>query len=69
MISINFNKKFYNLRAIRTAVRAYKNLGDFSIQNNKNTIKVTIKNIDKDVKNIIKDEFCNYVLAEMKNAS
>lgn len=68
MISINFNKKFYNLKAIKNAAKAYKDLADFSIEDNSRRIKVLIKNVDKDIKDRIKDEFCNYVLAETKNA-
>ena len=67
MASLNFNKDFYNLRAIRNTIKAYGELADFKVREGKKTIKVIVKNIDKEVKNVIEDEFCNYVLAEMKN--
>jgi len=60
---INFNKKFYNLRAIKRTVKAYQNLAEFDIKEKKEYIKVKINKIDKEVKDIIKDEFCNYALA------
>lgn len=66
---IKFNKKFYTLRAIKKAVRAYQKLADFDFKEDKKSIKVTMKNIDQDVENIIEDEFSNYVLATMKNGS
>ena len=68
-MTITFNKHFYKLPAIKKAIKAYKNLAKFGIKEEKNKIKVELSKIDKDVKNIIKDEFCNYVLAEMKNVS
>jgi len=67
MVSFDLNKDFYNLQAIRNTIKAYKKLADFKVRKDKKTIKVIMKNIDKEVKNVIEDEFCNYVLAEMKN--
>ena len=66
-IIINFNKNFYNLGAIKNAIEAYNKLADFRIERNQRCIKVEIKCIDKEVKNLIRDVFCNYVLFEMKN--
>jgi len=67
MVSFDLNKDFYNLQAIRNTIKAYKKLADFKVRKDKKTIKVIMKNIDKEVENVIEDEFCNYVLAEMKN--
>jgi len=67
MITINFNKDFYNLKAAKSAIKAYKNLAGFELKENKKFIEVILKNPDKAFKKIIKDEFCNYVLAETKN--
>lgn len=63
---LDFKKNFYNLKAIKRTVRAYRGLANFRIEEDKNKIKVRIRNINKDVKKIIGDEFCNYVLAKMK---
>jgi len=66
-IIINFNKNFYNLGAIKDAIKAYEKSANFMIENNKEYIEVTIECIDKEVESLIKDEFCNYVLSEIKN--
>lgn len=68
MVSINFNKKLYKLSAIRSTIKAYKNLASFDLKESKKDYRLTLKNIDKDVEPIIKDEFCNYVLYLMKAA-
>ncbi len=65
-MTILFNKQFYRLQAIKKAIEAYKELAVFNIKEKDNNIKINIDKIDKDVKDIIKDEFCNYVLAETK---
>lgn len=62
-----FNKNFYNLRAVKNAIKAYRDLADFRTEENKKVIKVIMKNIDQEMEGIIEDEFYNYVLAEMKN--
>lgn len=63
---ISFNKNFYNLKAVKNTVEAYKALADFDIKTNKKVIALKASNIDKEVKSMLKDEFCNYVLSEMK---
>ena len=65
-MTIFFDKKFYNVKAIKNTIEAYRGTASFKIRTGKNIIKVEAGNIDKDVKNIFKDEFCNYVLSEMK---
>jgi len=64
---IKFNKNFYNLEAVKRGIGAYKKLADFNINEKRDFIEITIKNIDKDFKDILLDEFSNYVLAETKN--
>ena len=66
---IKFNKNFYNIEAIKKAIRTYPKLANFEIKEKKNFVEVTIKNIDKDLKNVLTDEFSNYVLAKTKNES
>jgi len=63
-MNISFNKKFYSISAINKAVKAYKKIAVFKIINTKSNTKVQITSKDKEIKNIIADEFCNYVLAE-----
>ncbi len=66
-IIVNFNKNFYNLRVIKNAIKAYEKLANFIIEKDEKYTKVTIECRDKEVENVIKDEFCNYVLSEVKN--
>jgi len=62
MTAITFNKAFYAKEAIKKAIIAYKKLADFEIKDGKKYVKVILKNVDKDVKNVIEGEFSNYVL-------
>lgn len=63
---ISLDKKFYDLTAIKNTIKAYDELADFDIKPSKNKIIVKADNIDKDVEDVFKDEFCNYVLSETK---
>jgi len=65
MQSIKFNKKIYTLEAVEKAIEEFKNLADFSLKEAGNYIEVKIDKIDKGVKNILPDEFANYVLGLM----
>jgi len=65
-IFIIFNKQLYKIKAIKLAIKEYQNLANFSFKQKENYIYVKLENIDKEVKKIIKDEFCNYVLFLMK---
>ncbi len=67
-MTINFNRNFYNLKSIKKAIRDYKGLADFDIKVGKKNIRVNLKNIDLESKNVIKEEFCNYILGLIKNA-
>ncbi len=66
-MAINFNRSFYNLESIKKAIQDYKGLADFDISVDKKNIKVNLKNINPESKDIIKGEFSNYVLGLMKN--
>lgn len=63
---INFNKRFYSLKAVKTAGREYKDLADFSVFDGKEYIKVELRNIDPEMAGVVEQEFCNYVLGLMK---
>jgi len=65
-ILINFDKKLYKLKAVKSAIKEYQKLADFNLRQKGNYFQVELKNIDKGVKQIIKDEFCNYVLFKSK---
>ncbi len=62
---IRFNKKIYNLSAIKKAIEEYKNLAEFEMVDSPDYIEIKINNIDDEVKGVLKDEFANYVLGVM----
>jgi len=66
-MKIKFNKQIYSLKAVKLAIKDYQKLADFSLEQKEKYIVVNLTKIDKDVKEIIKDEFCNYVLGFKKN--
>jgi len=65
--TVIFNKKLYNLDAIRKAMAAFGGLGDFQVQTVGTLYRVIIKNSDREVGESLEDEFVNYVLAETRN--
>lgn len=67
MIILNFNKHFYTIQAVKSAIGAYSHLADFKLKEDNISITVSLKNIEHNFRNIIGDEFQNFVLAEMKN--
>lgn len=64
---IVFGKKLYKLAALKRTIRAYSGLADFKIKNTRNSYEVFLDKISPEVEASIKDEFSNFVLAEMKN--
>lgn len=54
------------MSAIKDAVDAYSEIAVFSVSSDKDVIKVKAKGIDQGKEELIKDEFCNYVLAGMQ---
>ena len=60
---VKFNKKIYTNEAVNQAIEEFKNLADFDIKNTNNYFEIKIDKIDNDVKNVLPDEFANYVLA------
>jgi hypothetical protein len=65
-INISLNKSFYAVDAVKKAAEDFKEIGDFSVHDKKN-ILVSIKVKDASQVEILGYEFCNYVLALMKN--
>ena len=63
---ISFNKSIYPLKAIKKTIQAYKNLAKFKIIEKGSYFITELTDIKKEVENIIKDEFCNYVLSQVK---
>lgn len=59
---IKLNKKLYKHYIIKKTIKLFGDAGDFSLQKSDDYFLVKIKNINPQVKNIIKDEFCNYLI-------
>jgi ribosomal protein L18E len=66
-MNIKFNKKLYKLKAIKSAIKTYRQLADFNLKAKGKYFEVNIENIEAEVRPVIKDEFCNYVLFLMKS--
>lgn len=66
MPNLKFNTKIYKKPAIQKAISDYSHLAKFQIKDNKNYIKVMIGNINPEVKDMISEEFANYVLGMTK---
>ena len=65
-VDISLNKKFYSIKAVKQASQDFKDICNCTIPKNKN-IEISLKlKEDLDI-NTIGYEFCNYVLALMKN--
>ncbi len=62
MEMIEFNKKIYKLEAIKKAAEEFKNLANIRIKETGGYIKVTFDKIDSEYKEVLKDEFTNFVL-------
>jgi len=63
---INFNKNIYPLKAIKKTSTLYKKLATFKITERGKYFATKLTNIEKDIKDSIKDEFCNHVLSQIK---
>lgn len=66
MLKVKFDKKLYKMTAIKDSIEAYAEVADFVVARVGDSIEIEIKNVDDDLKGIIKDEFCNHVLAGMQ---
>ncbi|MDD3084977.1 MAG: HxsD-like protein [Candidatus ainarchaeum sp.] len=63
-MEIKFDKNIYTKNGILNTVEVYKNLADIDFSESDDFFIIVLKNIDEDVRDIIKDEFCNYSLFE-----
>lgn len=63
---INFNKQIYSRTALEVAVLAFAELAKFTLRENDKYFLVEIDDIDVEVREIIAEEFANYVLVKMR---
>ena len=66
----NLNLDFYNLNVINACIKEFQEICEISIKNKDNEIELTLtsKSEELNSKEVFL-EFCNYVLANMKNKS
>lgn len=64
-MQISFNKKFYSQKNIKTAIKNYDNLAVFEFNSNKNYFLIKITNPKIEIKDVLINEFANYVLSLM----
>ena len=65
-IELKFNTSIYKKRAIQEAISVYSALAEFSTSRAKRYIRVKISKVSFSVKEVIADEFANYVLGVTK---
>lgn len=63
-MEIKFDKNIYNKKGLENTIQAYKELAEIEFSETDNVFIVKINNIDEEVKDVIVDEFCNYLLFE-----
>ncbi|MFY9401862.1 MAG: HxsD-like protein [Candidatus Omnitrophota bacterium] len=63
MLSLKLSRSLYHLPAIKMAIKAYCHLADISLIKLKKHYLIKFNSINNQFKLILKDEFCNYVLA------
>lgn len=63
-MEIKFDKNIYNKKGLENAIQAYQELAKIEFLETDNVFVVKISNIDEEVKDVIVDEFCNYLLFE-----
>lgn len=63
---IRFSKNIYTKKAIENSIEAFCHLARFHVSMDTKYVIVSVDAIDSDVKDIFKDEFCDFVLAELK---
>lgn len=65
-MTLRFNKKIYSQSAIKQAINDYSHLANFEFNQNKNYFLIEVKKIKPELKNVLGDEFSNYLLSLMK---
>lgn len=75
-IKVRLNKRFYVLDAIKYSLEDFKEIADFDLKINEKEYEIILKpkvGLSEDIEDNeiekIGPEFCNYVLAMMKNKS
>lgn len=62
---MQFNKNIYKLKAVESTIKAFRKIASFRFSENKHYYIVKIEKSLPETKDVLKDEFCNYVLSAM----
>ena len=65
MLSVEFDKRIFKMKAVKAAVKDYKGFADFKLVNGDGGIVVEIDNIDYESEDDFLGEFGNYVIHKM----
>jgi hypothetical protein len=60
---MQFNKNIYKREAIESTIRAFRKIATFRFSENEHYYIVKIEKSLHETRNILKDEFCNYVIS------
>ena len=63
-LSLQLNRKLYRAAALQTAIEAFGELATISVQRDDRYFQISFAEVDPDVKEVLVQEFANYVLAE-----
>jgi len=66
-ITIKLKKDLYPLNAIQKSANAFKHLANIKIKNGKEYFIVSLIKVAPEVRKLIKNEFCNYVLVSINH--
>ncbi|MEW6074781.1 MAG: HxsD-like protein [Candidatus Omnitrophota bacterium] len=67
MLFIDFHKNLYPQSSILKAIKAFQGIAKFTIKQKNRYIRVGVYDYDNGYHKVIKQEFCNYVLASIKS--
>ena len=63
-MEIKINKNIYKKESLKKTIQVYESLAKIDFLEESNFFIVKIDDINEEVKDIIQDEFCNYLLFE-----
>lgn len=66
MQDLKFNTRIYKEEAIKKAITVYSHLAKFTVRNDKDYIRVKLDHLETGLKDVLADEFSNYVLGVNK---
>lgn len=62
--TLEFSRSLYSPEAIQAAADAFADLAKLDVSAGDNEIRVSVSDVDPDVRDVLEDELCNYALHE-----